>query len=193
MNNQPEKFYCEYCNAEEETEVRREEREFVVKDESVKVTIETRYCCKCGQSVWDEAIEVRNEKIVFDAYRAQKMFLSPNEIKEIREAIGISQSAFSRLLGFGAKTITRYEGGAPQDTAHNLLILCMKDKKNVKRAFDTNSSALSTREKAQIRSYLSEGLAIDVIQLPQSARRLQPTGSLMIDIIYKMEGKKIYG
>lgn len=194
MNNQLKKFYCEQCDAEVDTEVRREEREFVVKDETVKVTIETRYCIKCAQAVWDEEIEERNEKIVFEAYRAQKKFLSPDEIKAIREAIGISQSAFSRLLGFGVKTITRYEGGAPQDTAHNLLILCMKDKKNVKRAFDINSSALSPREKAQVRSYLSEGSVVDIIQLPQSAKRLQPTGSFMIDCIYKMEERKrIYG
>lgn len=193
MNNQPRKFYCEDCNEEVLTDVRREEREFVVKDETVKVTIETRYCCKCGQTVWDEEIEERNEKIVFDEYRAKKKFLSPAEIKAIREAIGISQSAFSRLLGFGAKTITRYEGGAPQDTAHNLLILCMKDKKNVKRAFEANSSALSSREKAQIRSYLAEGLTVDMIQLPQSAKRLQTTGSLTFDSFYKMEEKKIYG
>ena len=195
MNNQPIKYYCETCNEENDTKIRQEKREFVVKDETVKVVIETRYCCECGQPVWDEEIEERNEKIVFDAYRKIKHFLSPTEIKTIREAIGISQAAFSRLLGFGEKTITRYESGAPQDAAHNLLIKYMRDKKNVQIAFEANYALLKPRERTQIQAYIDAPTFVETLQLPQNARSLQPRRSLVMSIAYKdlWRGSKYYG
>lgn len=54
----------------------------------------------------------------------------PEEIKQIRQQYGITQVDFSRVLGFGDKTIARYENGALQDTAPNNLILLMKNEKN---------------------------------------------------------------
>ncbi len=172
MSNLFIKYYCDECNEENETKIKQEEKIFTVKDTQVKAVIETRYCCKCGQAVWDEELEKKNEKIVFNEYRAQKHFLLPEQIKEIRETIGISQSAFSRLLGFGEKTITRYESGAPQDSAHNLLICFMKDKKNVKIAFNKNESLLTTREKRQVKEYLDKS-NIDLLQLPENAKILK--------------------
>ena len=195
MSKRPIKFYCENCNEENDTNIRQEKREIVVKDEVVNVVIETRYCCKCGQPVWDEEIELRNEKIVFDAYRKIKHFLLPTEIKTIRETIGISQAAFSRLLGFGEKTITRYESGAPQDAAHNLLITYMRDKKNVKIAFESNYALLKPKERAQIQAYIESPTFVETLQLPKEARCLQPIRSLTVNTLYKdlWRGIKNYG
>ena len=173
MEKQIVKLYCEKCNEEAATEIKKEEKKFVVKDTIVNVTIETRYCCQCGHAVWDEEIEKKNEKIVFDAYRAINNFLSPSEIKSIRQKIGISQATFSRLLGFGEKTIARYENGAPQDAAHNLLIKFMQERRNVQTALQLNKSLLKPREITQINAYLNRFYHVDELILPQNARSLQ--------------------
>lgn len=44
------------------------------------------------------------------------------EIKEIRDSFGLSQKDFAILLGFGEKTITRYENGSIQDESHDIAI-----------------------------------------------------------------------
>ena len=52
--------------------------------------------------------------------------LLPDEIKNIRNQYNLSQASFSRFLGFGEKTITRYENGAIQDLCHDNIIRLMK-------------------------------------------------------------------
>lgn len=116
------KYYCEKCQKEMETRVQQVNQDFQVKDQKVNSTIRVRICEVCGEEVWDEIIERENEKSVFSAYRKKVGLLQPEEILEIRNKYKVSQSTFAKILGFGAKTITRYENGSIQDFCHDNLI-----------------------------------------------------------------------
>lgn len=64
----------------------------------------------------------RNDTAMKDAYRKQKGLLTSQEIGEIRKMYGITQTDLSLLLGWGAKTITRYEGHQVQDAAYDSIL-----------------------------------------------------------------------
>ena len=57
-----------------------------------------------------------------DAYRKKEGLLTSAQIGEIRAKYGISQSDLCLLLGWGSKTITRYESHQVQDKAHDTIL-----------------------------------------------------------------------
>lgn len=116
------KYYCEKCEKEMETRVQQVNQDFQVKEQMVNSTIRVRICEVCGEEVWDEVLERENERRVFSAYRKKVGLLQPEEILEIRKKYKVSQATFAKILGFGAKTITRYENGSIQDFCHDNLI-----------------------------------------------------------------------
>ncbi|MDE7439389.1 MAG: type II toxin-antitoxin system MqsA family antitoxin [Clostridia bacterium] len=183
-------YYCDNCAKEVRTIIKRVEKEFEVKDEKIIATITIRVCAGCGEEVWDEELERANEKIIYNLYRKKKGFLLPEDIKEIRSSIGISQTAFARLLGFGDKTIARYENGAPQDIAHDLLIRLMNVKKNVRIVFEQNKDALNEAECAKICEYLEreqDSWYIDSFLINYNSNL---TGFMMSNLVYGTKNKK---
>lgn len=70
----------------------------------------------------------------------------PEEIKAIRNKYNLTQKAFSILLGFGEKTITRYENGSIQDDTHNLLIKLMDDQETFKKVWKIRKNLLTEKE-----------------------------------------------
>lgn len=79
----------------------------------------------------------------------------PEEIKQIRLQYGITQVGFSKILGFGDKTIARYENGALQDTAPNNLILLMKDEKNFIKLWNARKNLLDPKDIQNVEKTLS--------------------------------------
>ena len=57
-----------------------------------------------------------------DAYRKSEGLLTSSDISAIRAKFGISQSDLCILLGWGRKTITRYESHQVQDKAHDTIL-----------------------------------------------------------------------
>ena len=146
--------YCDVCEKETDTYVKEVEETFQVKEEQIKAIIHVRICKTCGNEVLDEEIEKENEATVYKIYRERKGLLLPEEIKAIRMKYDMSQSAFARILGFGEKTITRYERGAIQDIAHDNLIRLMSDDKNMRKLYQKNKNYLSSKEQTKIEETL---------------------------------------
>lgn len=63
-----------------------------------------------------------NDLNMKNAYRKKVGLLKSDEISGIREKYEISQKDFCILLGWGEKTITRYEGHQVQDKAHDSIL-----------------------------------------------------------------------
>lgn len=74
--------------------------------------------------------------------------LSPQEIRRIREKIGLSQVEAGELLGGGPRAFTKYENGAIKPTAATA---------NILRLLDANPSALITLSGGKVAPIESEG------------------------------------
>lgn len=149
-----EKIYCYNCGKETDTKIEKLDEVFDVKGEQIAATIMIRICTLCGGEVWDEELERENEKIVYGLYREKKGLLSPEEIKATRTKIKISQTTFAKLLGLGEKTIARYENGALQESANDLLIRLMSDKENVRQAYNKFKTIFNASEQRKIEEFL---------------------------------------
>lgn len=79
-------------------------------------------CPECGEEflTFEDAEKV--EEKAMQVYRERKGLLSPQEIKSIRNKYNMSQVMFSRVLGLGEKTVTRYENGYLPELAQSNLI-----------------------------------------------------------------------
>jgi HTH-type transcriptional regulator/antitoxin MqsA len=68
-------------------------------------------CADCGESYLsgDEMDAV--QRAAADIVREREGLLSPEEIRSLRESMGLSQAAFERLIGAGEKTVVRWERG----------------------------------------------------------------------------------
>ena len=91
---------------------------------SVRVNYEATYfyCDKADEYYSDEQMITENDISMKNAYRKQIGLLTTEDIIAIRAKFGISQSDLCLLLGWGEKTITRYESHQVQDAAHDTIL-----------------------------------------------------------------------
>ncbi|VEU81329.1 type II TA system antitoxin MqsA family protein [Haploplasma axanthum] len=124
------KMYCAQCDKDVEVIKKKEKKTYEVKDEIIDVTITRIYCAECNELIYDKKNEVNNDIIVYDEYRKIKGLLTSEEIRKIRSKYNISQKEMSQLLGFGEKTVTRYENGYIQDKSNDILMRLVDDKES---------------------------------------------------------------
>ena len=117
--------FCEYCNKFVDTHIEQYTDTITVKDLPIEITAKGAFCNECRHQLFDRNLDNEALLIAYREYRNEKNLLQPEEIKQIRTKYGLSQVAFAKLLGFGDKTIARYEGGSLQDEAPNSLIYLM--------------------------------------------------------------------
>lgn len=117
-----EKRMCTCCMEEHEvkTVLVKEEATF----KNIKVDYEASYLyCDIAEEVYmDEKQMQENDIRLKDAYREKEGLLTSKQIRDIRVKYNISQSDLCVLLGWGAKTITRYESHQVQDKAHDTIL-----------------------------------------------------------------------
>ncbi len=83
----------------------------------------TYYLCDVAEELYaDEDMMSANDIVMKNEYRKLVGMLDSNEINAIREKYTISQSDLCTLLGWGGKTITRYESHQVQDKAHDSIL-----------------------------------------------------------------------
>lgn len=118
-----EQKLCYSCMKEHEVQLVEIIEENTIKDEKVVYLKLAEYCSVYDELTQDEGI-IRTNNISFtDAYKKKVGLLTSQEIADIRNKYGISQSDLAKILGWGEKTITRYESYQVQDTAHNDLLI----------------------------------------------------------------------
>ena len=124
------KKYCGSCEVSHEVVVSNDVREYKIKETTVSARITILKCVHCGNEIYDKANEIENDIILFDEYKKKNNLLTSREIIEIREKYGLSQATFSKILGFGLKTITRYENGSIQDSTHDSFLRLLREENN---------------------------------------------------------------
>ena len=85
-------------------------------------------CTRCKESVlrFDEARHLRER--AFEIYRKRHGLLGSDEIRSIRERLGLTQAALARLLRLGGNTISRWESGRNvQSGSMDVLLRLLRD------------------------------------------------------------------
>lgn len=148
------KTYCESCNEWVDYLVKYEERTEQVKEMSLTMTVRTPHCLHCDQPVFVEEIESEAQKVFFDAYRSSQGLPTVEEIIDQRKRLGLNQRDFSRLLGFGEITISRYELGSLPTRSNAMIIQNIMAIENLKQYYQNHQSLISMDGKQKIESFI---------------------------------------
>lgn len=118
-----EKKVCMCCMEEHEVHTVRVRENNEFKGIQVEYDATYEYCNLAEEYIANEEMISANDIAMKNAYRQAMGLLTTEQIGAIRAKYGISQSDLSMLLGWGGKTITRYESHQVQDIAHNTILV----------------------------------------------------------------------
>lgn len=133
-----------------------------VKNEPIEILEEVRINLKNNEEIFDEELEDKNLEKIYNQYRKKHSLLTPNRIKETREKYGVSQRAFSRILGWGEVTIHRYETGALQDRSHNDALVLLENPENMKTLLENNKNKINKKDYINIKENLKNLMKDDI-------------------------------
>jgi transcriptional regulator with XRE-family HTH domain len=81
--------------------------------------------------------------------------LQPEEIREFRDQLGLTQRELSDLLGWGGATLSRYENGALQDQGHDRLLRLAMEPSNFLSLINNRPHTLTPKKAERLASLLS--------------------------------------
>ena len=117
-----EKKICPCCMEEHVVKTVLVMDQATLKNSTVNYEASYFFCELTKELYMDEQQMQDNDIRLKDAYRKKEGLLTSAQIAEIRAKYGISQSDLCLLLGWGGKTITRYESHQVQDKAHDTIL-----------------------------------------------------------------------
>lgn len=117
-----EKRLCPCCMEEHAVKLIKENEHTVFKNVQVDYEARYFYCDQADELYTDEELTRRNDIAMKDSYRRAEGLMISSDIRTLRDGYGISQSDLCILMGWGAKTITRYETHQVQDRAHDTIL-----------------------------------------------------------------------
>lgn len=86
-------------------------RDVTVGRRVVRVLDRFARCTDCGEELYAPGQMEATQRRASDLIRKEDGLLLPEEIRAIRDGLGLTQRAFERLLGVGPKTVVRWERG----------------------------------------------------------------------------------
>lgn len=113
---------CMSCMESHEVCTIEIEEKNIFKGKEINYTATYEYCDRADEYYATEQMLSSNDIAMKNAYRKQLGLLTSHQIVDIRYKYGISQSDLSNILGWGEKTITRYEGHQVQDVAYDTIL-----------------------------------------------------------------------
>ena len=126
MNTKRINMFCPFCMKKHDVEIICEQETTIFKETTVKYTSKFFYCKETEESWEDEEMLNSNDIAMKDAYRSMKGLLTSKEIIELRNQYGVSQTDLCKILGWGEKTIARYESHQVQTKAHDIILRKIK-------------------------------------------------------------------
>lgn len=124
----PKEGYCDECGEFVPFYLEtRQNRTLKVKGVEVTSTEFVGHCAKCHNEIWIDEVENINCNNFYNEYKKIVGLLTKEEIIAIRKKRKMSQRDLARFLSIGEKDITRYENGAIQTRAVDLMIRMVDD------------------------------------------------------------------
>ena len=159
------KGFCPIC--EEITRIRKEEKIAKVKVRNKIIEVEEKFyvCQSCDGEFEDPLDESDPIEEAYKKYRKLYDLLKPEEIKGLRKKYGLTQKQFSKVAGVGEITLSRYENGALQDVAHNVILELLLNPENMLKRVVELKKIFSTKKYDEIVEKLKkEKLSNSIIQ-----------------------------
>ncbi|MGB4232596.1 MAG: type II TA system antitoxin MqsA family protein [bacterium] len=110
---------CPSCMEEHEIQQEQVTEVNIFKGKPVEYLAKYEYCPNTGTYTASDDLIDENDLSLKDAYKKLVGLLTSKEIQGIRGKYGVSQKDFSKILGWGSSTITRYENHQVQDKVHD--------------------------------------------------------------------------
>lgn len=158
-------MFCPNCDKTQPVKTIQRQETLPVRDEKVSVLSELSACSVCKQEFATTEQEEENVRKAYDEYRKRKGLLTHSEVRDVRVQYGLSQTAFSRWLGWGDITIHRYESGSLQDAVHNEALLLLKDPRNAEKLLETNRDNLDEASAERLERAVAARLNDEVVKL----------------------------
>ncbi|PUU86445.1 MAG: XRE family transcriptional regulator [Halanaerobium sp.] len=141
-----DKLFCDKCDDFVEYNIESiQESRNILNQEEIEINAKVAVCKNCKEKLFNEKLDMENQKRAFDKFREKKNILSVKEI--------------SRLLGWGEITYHRYEKGSLPDQTHNNQLRLIKEPSNVKILLENNSDNLSSKTNEKLNKRLEEMIA----------------------------------
>lgn len=148
--------FCPVCEDYRNTEIKKLEKIYTVRNRKISITVSMEICMSCGQSITSDEKDQEILNVVHAGYRREIGLLSPDEIKEIRKKYRLSQKSFSILLGMSEATLNRYEQGAIQEQVHDNAIRACENPVYVLDLLQRKGDALSVWQKKQVENAIKQ-------------------------------------
>jgi len=129
------------------TSIITKEETYSVKGRDIKIIANVRVCDECKKELFDAELDNENLKRVYDTYRKEAGLLTSEDIKSIRNNLGISQETLDNLILANPGSTKRYERSGIQSNIFDAFLRLTKDPNAVKILANLPYSNLSGHEK----------------------------------------------
>ncbi|NLW46244.1 MAG: DUF4065 domain-containing protein [Firmicutes bacterium] len=142
-----DKTFCEECRTDVECSIETLSMKGTLKGEAYEYAGKRAVCTKCGNEVYVAAIEDKNLKALYDAYRQKNDIISLEKILNIPQKYNIGKRPLSLLLGWGEMTFSRYcDGDMPTKQYSDILRKIYDDPIYYKALLEENKDNLRSRQ-----------------------------------------------
>ncbi|MCR4605236.1 MAG: DUF4065 domain-containing protein [Eubacterium sp.] len=156
---------CPVCGKTHEIEERKRISKIEMKGEEVSFEEHYYYCANASEEEKEFVPGVMlddNLQNARNAYRTKMGLLTSMEIVAIRRKYGLSQVDFSKLLGVGEVTITRYETKAIQDEPYDIMLRLVKDNPlQALKLFERHEDLFTETKRAEIKARIIDEIDSD--------------------------------
>ena len=122
--------FCPFCEEEHEVLLIKSKQTATIKNEIVECETLSYLCEAYQESFENGELADQNLQAFRDQYRKDHKLLTRDEIISIRKHFGITQEEFAAILGFGEKTVARYETNAIQEKPYDTSMQQFRDNPN---------------------------------------------------------------
>jgi putative zinc finger/helix-turn-helix YgiT family protein len=156
MNMGREKVFCASCNTFVDYMIHYEDVTQKVKEDTFTLNVGVPRCVICQNEVFVEEVDQKSQEQFFNAYRDKHNIILTKDIISIRKKMKLSQRDFSRLLGLGEISISRYELGSIPSQAISTLIFSSQKIETLKSMYEGNNHLMSDDGKKKIETFFAK-------------------------------------
>lgn len=143
------KAICPNCEKETKINRIRTKENIEVRGKLVEVENEYSKCTECGEE-FENTRDHDALEIAYREYRVQHGMLLPEQIRDWRKNMGLTQKELNAILGWGGATLSRYENGALQVEAHDKILRLVMEPRNLLKLIRETSGVLSEDKRSRL-------------------------------------------